>query len=72
MYIVGAIERGIAELEDIYFGVPPIFPLSADNLALFVRALSLKRIDARFARNYFIFSYSMGTTSLSNLLVLNV
>ena len=52
MYIVGAIELGIAELEEIYSGVPLIFPKSAVNLALFVRALSPKRIDARFARNY--------------------
>ena len=40
--------------KQVYFGVPLIFPKSAVNLALFVRALSPKRIDARFARNYLL------------------
>ena len=51
MYVVGANEQGITKLEEIYFQVPLIFPSASDNLALFVRALSPKRIDARFARN---------------------
>ena len=55
MYIVGAIEQGLTELEEIYFRVPLIFPSASDNLALFVRALSPKRIDARFARNQVVF-----------------
>ena len=51
MYIVEANEQGITELEEIYSRAPLIFPSASDNLALFVRALSPKRIDARFARN---------------------
>ena len=42
MYIVEANEQGITELEEIYFGVPLIFPKSAVNLALFVRASGLR------------------------------
>ena len=44
MYIVGANEQGITDLEEIYFRAPLIFPSASDNLALFVRALSPKRM----------------------------
>ena len=44
MYIVEAIQQEITDLEEIYFWAPHIFPFCANNLALFVRAFSPKRM----------------------------